>query len=268
VGTPGVIVGNGSVATGPLAADPNWGILSGAITGTTAGAVAGAVVAMFNARGTTAAPTPTQSGDSLGVLQGGGCSANNTWSGLTGMLDFQANELFSTTNQGTRLRVRTTPNGAVASARVTSMLLQQGMQLGAPAGTAAAGGTAGDMGLGTLNVAAGLYVNGAGAAAPSISWLAGANPNNAVILIANRAMVITGISAVPTVAETASGTVTVTVMKNGSTAVSTTFNCKGTAGTVQPILSGTPTLAANDYLSLSTSGTFTAGVGNITVYVA
>jgi hypothetical protein len=107
----------------------------------------------------------------------------------------------------------------------------------------------------------------AGGGAQSVSWLAGANPNNAVVLVAQRAMVITGISGVPRVANGATAAV---VVKNGAgtTIHSGTFNANGTAGTVQTLTLTTTSLAAGDYLYLSSADTFTASVANITVYVS
>jgi hypothetical protein len=137
--------------------------------------------------------------------------------------------------------------------------------LGNPTGAAAAPS---EITLGTnLSFSGGVLNATGGGNTPSVSWLAGANPNNAVLLIANRAMTITGISGVPTVA--GGGTV---VVKNGfGTAVhSGNFNANGTVNTVQPLTVTVTTLAAGDFLYLSTSGTWTSSlsVGNITVYLA
>jgi hypothetical protein len=276
-GSPGTLIINSNTAAVPTSMFAGQVQVNGA--GSTSNAAVelsdytlSPVIAFRRANGTGALPSAVLSGQSIGVLQARGYGNTGWATTQRAQLVFVAAENWSDSAQGTLVQIVTTPTGGSTTPviRMTIGGLGAGTVGGvflSTTGGPPSGGVGGDMGPGTLN-AAGLYVNGGGAAAPSISWLAGANPNNAVVLIANRAMVITGISAVPTVAETASGTVTVTVMKNGSTAVSTTFNCKGTAGTVQPILSGTPTLAANDYLSLSTSGTFTTGVGNITVYVA
>jgi hypothetical protein len=106
-----------------------------------------------------------------------------------------------------------------------------------------------------------------GLGAPSVSWIAGANPNNAVLIIANRALTITGISGVVRVANGATANVAV---KNGAgTNVhsGTGFNANGTVGTVQNLTLTTTTLASGDYLYLSSTDTFTLSVGNVTVFV-
>jgi hypothetical protein len=120
---------------------------------------------------------------------------------------------------------------------------------------------------GSAIVAIAALAEDAGGGAQSVSWLAGANPNNAVVFVAQRAMVITGISGVPRVANGAAAAV---VVKNGAgtTIHSGTFNANGTAGTVQTLTLTTTSLAAGDYLYLSSADTFTASVANVTVYVS
>jgi hypothetical protein len=109
----------------------------------------------------------------------------------------------------------------------------------------------------------------AGGGAQAVSWLAGVNPNNAVVLIATRAMVITGIRGVPMVAAGGTATVVVKTSAGGAAVHSGSFDANGTASTVQTLTLTTTTLAAGDFLYLSTTGTaWTASVGNITVFVS
>jgi hypothetical protein len=110
---------------------------------------------------------------------------------------------------------------------------------------------------------------GALAALP-ISWLAGSDPaagaGPVTVLVAPRAMTIVGLQMVPDVANGAAATVSVT--KNGTAVHSGSFNANGTAGTVQTLTPTTTALAAGDKLGLSTTGTFSASVGNVTILLA
>lgn len=106
-----------------------------------------------------------------------------------------------------------------------------------------------------------------GLGAPSVSWLAGANPNNAVVIIANRALTITGISGVVRVANGAAATVDVFNAAGTKINTSTAFDANGSVG-VQNLTLAVTTLASGDYLRLGATGTFTASIGNITVFVS
>jgi hypothetical protein len=107
---------------------------------------------------------------------------------------------------------------------------------------------------------------GALAALP-ISWLAGSDPaagaGAVTVLIAPWAMTIVGLQMVPDVANGSAATISVT--KNGTAVHSGSFNANGPAGVVQAIAPTITALAAGDKLGLSTTGTFSASVGNVTI---
>jgi hypothetical protein len=249
-----VVLGSGTAALAP-SADFSIDDSVGAFYATVVSATARPGIYGSTAR---VGPLATQLGDTLMQMTGSGYGLT-AWGGISAAIRFQANETFTDGAQGASIRFSTIINGTTTGQ--LQAVIGPGLAVGAPTAPSSA------MVFGDLNVAGRVMANGGGVNTPSVSWLAGANPNNAVILIANRAMVITGISGVPTVI--AGGAATVSVMKNGSTVVhSGSFNANGTAGTVQPLTPNGTTLAAGDYLSLSTTGTWTASVGNITVYLA
>jgi hypothetical protein len=104
-----------------------------------------------------------------------------------------------------------------------------------------------------------------GLGAPSCSWLAGANPKSAVMVVANRALTITGISVVIMASNAGA---TVTVKNKAGTALHTpAFDLSQAANLYNITPLAVTALAANDYLWLDTAGTFTASVGNVTVFV-
>jgi hypothetical protein len=100
-----------------------------------------------------------------------------------------------------------------------------------------------------------------GGGAQGVSWLAGANPNNAVLLVASRAMVITGLGGVVMVPNATAAKV---VVKNGVVTnihSGTGFDAAAAAGAqnLTSVLT-TTALAAGDYLYLSSADTFAASV--------
>jgi hypothetical protein len=249
-----VVLGSGTAALAP-SADFSIDDSVGALYATVVSATARPGIFGSSAR---AGPAATQSGDTLLQIGAAGYGAT-AWGGNSALIRLNANENFTDSAQGGSVVIRTVTNGSTTLA--TQALLGPGLAVGVPTAPSSA------MLSGDLNVAGRVMANGVGVNTPSLSWLAGANPNNAVLLIANRAMTITGISGVPTVAAGAAATVTI---KNGAgTAVhSGSFNANGTANTVQNLTVTVTTLAAGDFLWLSTTGSWTASVGNITVFVA
>ena len=105
------------------------------------------------------------------------------------------------------------------------------------------------------------------------SWLAGAAPNNVTLFIASRALTITAIVGVVETANGAAATVSVvkaasgTALSAGTVVHSGSFNANGTAATNQTLTPTVTALATGDRLGLTSTGTFTASVGSISVTV-
>jgi hypothetical protein len=108
----------------------------------------------------------------------------------------------------------------------------------------------------------------AGYGAPSVSWLAGTNPAKAVLIAANRALVINSVTCV-VMASGASG-LTATVKNGAGTAIhSTAFDLSHVPWVTNQTAAVT-TLASGDYLWIDTAGTWTSStsIANITVFLA
>jgi hypothetical protein len=101
------------------------------------------------------------------------------------------------------------------------------------------------------------------------SWLAGANPNGAILFIADRAMTVQRLVGIVVTAAGGTATVSVNKVSGGVSTVihSSSFNANGTALALQTLTLTVTTLAQGDFLQLSTTGAFTASAANLTVYV-
>jgi hypothetical protein len=107
----------------------------------------------------------------------------------------------------------------------------------------------------------------------SVGWLAGMNPNGGTIFIANRSLTITGITGIVETANGAAATITVvkagsgTALSSGTPVHSGSFNANGTPATNQNLSLTVTNMNAGDRLGLLTTGTFTAAVGDLSVFV-
>jgi hypothetical protein len=101
------------------------------------------------------------------------------------------------------------------------------------------------------------------------SWLAGANPNGAIMFVARKAMTITALEGLVVTAAGAVATVSVNKVSGGVSTVihSGSFNANGTALALQTLTLTVTTLAAGDFLQLSSTGAFTVSAANLTVFV-
>jgi hypothetical protein len=107
-------------------------------------------------RGTAAAPSASQAGDTILELSGQnfGTSAYQT----TGSINVVALETATNAARGTGVQIRTTPSGTAAEAAAGQF--NNGLFLPGTGSTPPAGGVGGDMGFGTVNVAGSYYING------------------------------------------------------------------------------------------------------------
>jgi hypothetical protein len=111
----------------------------------------------------------------------------------------------------------------------------------------------------------------------SIGWIAGQNPNNAIVSIINQPMTVQAIVGAVEIANGSTATITVNHAPSGlacsaGTALhSGSFNANGTAATDQPLTVTTPILAAGTRVCLQTTGgtnwSSGAAVGTITIFV-
>jgi hypothetical protein len=105
------------------------------------------------------------------------------------------------------------------------------------------------------------------------AWRAGVTPNGVTVFIADRALNITDIVGVVETANGAAATVSVVKAANnqalsaGTVIHSGSFNANGTAGMNQTLTLTMTTMNAGDRLGLTSTGTFTASVGSISVMV-
>jgi hypothetical protein len=226
-------------------------------------------ITMRNSRGIATALTQNLSGDTLGVIAWRGYEGTTpafTAAPVARFLAAAAQD-FTSANQGSNFQFETNPLNNTT--RAVQMIVGAsgtgtgGVQIGtAPTAPSIA------MANGDLNVAARVMANGVGVNTPSVSWLVGANPNGAVLIVASRAMTVTHITGVVVTQQTG---ITITVKKNntGSAIHAGSFDCGGTVGTAQPltVTGGGVALAAGDYINLVASGTISTGAGNITVAV-
>lgn len=214
-------------------------------------------------------PTNTLNGQVVGSVIFSGYDGTN-YSPITGTrISGVTSQDTSNANQGSNIQLWTTPQNS--NAGVLNATLAQGLMLGAPTG-----GTNGDMGSGSLNVAAGLYVNGLTARerTATVSWLGGSNPAGGTFLLADRALTITGISGFVETPQGAASNCTLVkaaagVALSAGTQVTplNAFNANGTAGTLQSLSISVPNLAAGERLGVISSGAFTASVASISVTV-
>jgi hypothetical protein len=220
------------------------------------GSPSGIVAASAGGIGT--APTAVATGAQLGNFNFAGHDGTSVTS-TAGLRAYSAEPAnFTTGAHGTRVEVTTTPVGSIGALARIGFEANGGVTVPPTV-------TGGSMGVGTIN-ATGLYVNGVGADALSVSWLAGVNPNNAVLVVAGRAMTITGIRGVVRVAN--GGAALIDIKNGAGTNVNaSSFDANAAAG-VQTITPSVTTLAAGDFLYLSSASTFTGSIGNITVFVA
>jgi hypothetical protein len=222
------------------------------------------------AQGNSTTPSPNTANQNLLQIRAHGWAVSD-WSGgvagYSGALAFVTVEAQSATNQGTRIDFFTTP--AATAAAGVAMVLSKGLIVGAGTGVTA------DMGAGTVNaLGAGYYINNVpiSPTQPHVAWIAGQNPNNLVLYRADATRTIVSCTGVLSVAESGAATVTINRVPAGiSTRTpihSGSFNCQGTVLTAdQGLTLTTTTLLVGDRLVVSTTGTFTLGVGSISVIV-
>ena len=111
-------------------------------------------LAFRDARGTGAAATATLSGDVLGTIDGYGATGANTYTTSPAFqIAGNAIENWGATAQGASITFAT--NTAGGSTLTNRLAIRQGLVVGG-----ATGGTAGDMGAGTINLTAAPYING------------------------------------------------------------------------------------------------------------
>jgi hypothetical protein len=110
------------------------------------------------ARGTAAASTAAQNGDPLGIVAAFGYGATGYSSGGRAQVRFGAIENWTDTAQGTSVQFLTTTAGTTTI--LARAQVNRGLMVLDASGNPPTGGTAGDMGSGTINVASGFYVNG------------------------------------------------------------------------------------------------------------
>lgn len=105
-----------------------------------------------------------------------------------------------------------------------------------------------------------------------VSWLAGGNPSNTIVVRAPPAgFTLVSVVGRIEVAEGATSTLQPVSVNAGSTIAATptlttsALNCNGTVAADQTlIVIGSPTITGGNYLALSGTGTFTVNKGNIT----
>jgi hypothetical protein len=236
--------------------------------------VGGAALLGYGASGTNAAPTLPASGTNLVTLGALGLTtAPSTYSGQQASINLSTAEAWTAGHYGTQIAFSTTQIGQ--STNTVRAMLQQGLLINASTGTAPTGG---DQGPGTINTAGDHYVNGVSARqrGATVSWLAGANPNGGILLVADRALTITLITAIPEVLAGAVATASLYKAPSGTllasgTAITTigAMNFNTGAGTAQNPGISVPSLAAGDRLGVVVvaGGTWTASVGSISVTV-
>jgi hypothetical protein len=112
------------------------------------------------AQGTAAVPAAVASGSNLGAINAAGFGVSTY--ATSAQFAFGTLETQSETARGTQI---TSATAAIGSTTVlTRTAVRQGLLVFDGSGTVPSGGTNGDMGAGTVNVASGYYVNGGGAA--------------------------------------------------------------------------------------------------------
>jgi hypothetical protein len=184
---------------------------------------------------------------------------------------------WTNTANGSQLEFYTTALGAAGgtpsdSLRVT---VAQGLLVAAANNVPPTGGVNGDMGPGTVNVAAGYYTNGApvGRIVLVPSWTAGINPNNIFVYRADAARTIVSVVGVVTVTNGAAATVSVRLIPAaggaGAAIHSGSMDCNAAALAIgdQPLTLTTTVMAAGDRLLLASTGTFTGSIGSIQVTI-
>lgn len=129
------------------------------------GAQQTSVIELTRARGTAAAPTAIQSGDILGVLDWGGYGATGFFTGAN--IQAVATENWTDAHNGTKLLFGVIANGTIGISSTPYMELDQ------DGGLILSGATGGSKGLGTLNTAGGMFVNGAATITTATATLAG-----------------------------------------------------------------------------------------------
>src|SRR5262249_33725745 len=110
---------------------------------------------MRSARGTKAAPTPTQAADTLGAIAGFGYGATGYSAGGRALITLRAAENWTDTAQGTQIALQTTT--PATTTLVNRVMLGLGLMVQDASGASPTGG---DMGAGTINTAGAHYING------------------------------------------------------------------------------------------------------------
>jgi hypothetical protein len=118
------------------------------------------VMVLRRSLGTAAAPTAVSSGANLAIVAVQGRGATSYFTGA--QIVTASLEAWTDTAQGSRLVFQTAPLGGTGAQ--TRGWFAQGAVVADGTGNPPTGGTGGDMGPGTINVASGYYVNGGGAA--------------------------------------------------------------------------------------------------------
>lgn len=223
---------------------------------------------------------------SMGVIawRGYGATAYSATPGVRVSSLTSENWATSDTAQGARLEIATNP---VGSATLATQIVVGGVGTGAggvsiygPGNTApTAPSTA--MATGDLNVAGRIMQNGTalGGFAESVGWLAGANPNGAILMTntSGRTLTVVSVVGTRTVTNTASATMDVWSAASGTalgsgTKVTTVaqFDASGTANTPTGNLTSGSVTVPNGYrLGIVVTGTptFDNSVATITCYM-
>jgi hypothetical protein len=229
---------------------------------------------MRRAQGTPAGLLATALNNNLGQVQFYGHDGTAFATQPSAFVRADAADNFSATAQGATMSLGTVAaNGIALAVRLTIGALG-GISIGAAP-------TGGDMGAGTLNVsgtgtagAPAYLLNGVpqGRIVQTVSWIAGANPNNGLIYRADAARTIVAATGAMTVPEGAAGSaVTIVKVLSGSTSGSPIHSGGGMPTNNGAFADFTfpltvTSLAAGDKLYLVTSGsTWTAGAGGVQV---
>lgn len=264
--------GAGTAAVSP---DPSWGSWND-------GGLAGSVISNtpatnpyidFSRAHGAGSPSATQLNDVLGTLQFSGYGTAWFQNTQTGMLA-RALENFTAAAQGSCIDIQTLMPGTLTMRRSR---FGPGLVVDQANTTAPTGGMlAGDINA-TRVLVNGVPVNPG--FCESVGWVAGTNPNNAIVWTNNTGRTVTCVAITGMVQVVESAAMTIDVWKATSAQTTLTSGTKldtgaaysgtGTVGSPQTMLSGgTTTLAAGDRIGLVVaSGTPSVNVGTITVYL-
>lgn len=212
------------------------------------------MIDLVRCNSTLSAPSAVLSGQQIGTIAVDGYGATAWSTNSRGVINCDAAETWTNTAQGTYFNfLTTTPTTTTTAERLR---IGQGVMIG---------GTYTDMGSGTVNAGTGYYANSVGADSLSISWLAGIDPNNAVLVVAQRTLTLTNVRAV---IRASNAGATLQLRRGDNTNMLTTAFDLGQPAAVYTLPLAITTLAANDFLYLATTGAPTTSVAHVTVVVA